>query len=59
MSTRGKAAVTDTLPDLFPHLFPGHDQDPGLDLPPLTPAVEAQIGELGRVLPPAAPARTR
>ena len=46
MSTRSKAAVTDTLPDLFPHVFPGHGEDPGLDLPPLTPAVESQIGEL-------------
>ncbi|MGN6577980.1 MAG: replication initiator [Nocardioides sp.] len=46
MSTRSKAAVTDTLPALFPHVFLGHDQDAGLDLPPLTPPVEAQIGEL-------------
>lgn len=41
-----QGALTDTLPDLFPHVFPGHDQDAGLDLPPLTPAVETQIGDL-------------
>ena len=46
MSTRSKAAVTDTLPELFPLVFPGHGEDAGLDLPPLTAQVEAQIGEL-------------
>ena len=27
-------------------MFPGHTEDAGLDLPPLTAQVEAQIGEL-------------
>jgi hypothetical protein len=43
VSTRSKAAVTDTLPALFPAVFPGHDEDAPLDLPPVTEAVQLQI----------------
>lgn len=43
MSTRTKAAVTDTLPTLFPAVFSGHGQDAPLDLPPVTEQVQQQI----------------
>ena len=43
MSTRTKAAVTDTLPALFPATFPGHGEDAPLDLPPVTEQVQQQI----------------
>ncbi|HSE08447.1 MAG TPA: replication initiator [Nocardioidaceae bacterium] len=43
MSTRTKAAVTDTLPALFPAVFPGHGVDAPLDLPPVTQQVQQQI----------------
>ncbi|HET7532226.1 MAG TPA: replication initiator [Nocardioidaceae bacterium] len=43
MSTRTKAAVTDTLPALFPAAFPGHREDAPLDLPPVTEQVQPQI----------------
>ena len=32
MSTRGKAAVTDTLPAQYPHVSPGHAEDRTPDL---------------------------
>ena len=43
MSTRTKAAVADTLPALFPAVFPGHGEDALLDLPPVTEQVQLQI----------------
>ena len=43
MSKRTKAAITDTLPALFPAVFPGHGQDAPLDLPPITEQVQQQI----------------
>jgi len=43
VSTRTKAAVTDTLPALFPAVFPGHGEDAPLDLPPVTEQVQQQI----------------
>jgi len=43
VSTRTKAAVTDTLPALFPAVFPGHGEDAALDLPPVTEQVQQQI----------------
>ncbi len=43
MSTRTKAAVADTLPALFPAVFPGHGDDAPLDLPPITEQVQQQI----------------
>jgi hypothetical protein len=43
VSTRTKAAVTDTLPALFPAAFPGHGEDAPLDLPPVTEQVQQQV----------------
>jgi hypothetical protein len=43
VSTRTKAAVADTLPALFPAVFPGHGEDAPLDLPPVTEQVQVQI----------------
>jgi hypothetical protein len=43
VSTRTKAAVTDTLPALFPATFPGHGEDAALDLPTVTEQVQLQI----------------
>jgi hypothetical protein len=50
VSTRTKAAVTDTLPALFPATFPGHGEDAALDLPPVTEQVQRQISD--RLLSP-------
>jgi hypothetical protein len=43
VSTRSRHAVTDTLPALFPTVFPGHGDETPLDLPPVTDRVEQQI----------------
>lgn len=45
MSTRTKAAVTDSLPALFPATFPGHGDHAPLDLPPVTEQVQQQISD--------------
>ncbi len=46
MSSQTRHAVHDTLPVVFPHLFPGFGEDAPLDLPPLSAATEADIGKL-------------
>jgi hypothetical protein len=50
VSTRTKAAVTDTLPALFPAVFPAHGEEAPLDLPPVTEPVQQQIKD--RLLSP-------
>ncbi len=46
MSTRTRHTVADTLPALFPTVFPGHSDDAPLDLPPLTERTQAEVRDL-------------
>jgi hypothetical protein len=43
VGTRSRHAVTDTLPALFPTVFPSHGDETPLDLPSVTDRVEQQI----------------
>jgi hypothetical protein len=46
MSTRTRARVTETLPALFPDLFPDQGEDASTELAPLTPEGQRQVTEL-------------
>jgi hypothetical protein len=46
VSTQTRHAVHDTLPAVYPHLFPGFGEDAPLDLPPLSATTEADITKL-------------
>ena len=46
MSTRSRANLTSTMPDLVPQAFPGFGEDAPLDLPAVDEATARQIGDL-------------
>ena len=46
MSTRSRANLTSTLPDLIPQAFPGFGENAPLDLPAVDEATAQQIGDL-------------